>query len=177
MPMFLEDDSLQFLDRHLNDQLRAGVVGDWELKYLMFRSLRDISETLEAHGEALLGLTNIIKGNEQTPVAGPIKVSQNVFEGKLPVNASAQKKPLKRRGSHPRSLSIPNARKPWTDKDVADLRSLLNWGMSDQEIGEMFGRTKDSIRTRREKLGIPCNPGNPGSKQTTINTTTESDAK
>jgi hypothetical protein len=146
----IDEDNVCELDGYLRDQLRMSIVGDWELRYMTWRSLHDISATLEKLHD------KICKADEVKPSV--ITVSQTFTPGKKEATPAQRRPQGKRAGFPMREPSIPNARRPWTEQNKADLLTALSWGMTDQDIAHMFGRSQDSIRTAREKLGIRKHP-------------------
>ena len=53
-----------------------------------------------------------------------------------------------------RTEQFPNAIKPWTDDDDAELRALFKYGLNDAELAEFCGRTPEAIKKRRRRLGL-----------------------
>jgi hypothetical protein len=48
--------------------------------------------------------------------------------------------------------------KPWTDKEVQQLRELSDAHLTKRAIAEQLGRTLDSVGGKLHKLGLVSNP-------------------
>ncbi len=58
------------------------------------------------------------------------------------------------------SLSNRNAGKPWTPKDVAQLKTLASHNTPTRVIGLKIGRTEGAIYTQASEQGISLAPTN-----------------
>ena len=58
------------------------------------------------------------------------------------------------------SKSNRNSGKPWTNKDISNLRSLTNKNTPTRVIGLKIGRTPEAVYTKASEKGISLKPTN-----------------
>jgi hypothetical protein len=52
------------------------------------------------------------------------------------------------------AMSIYQATRAWTDRDIERLRKLVAQGLSDASIGRQVGRTPGSVHGKVDRLGL-----------------------
>jgi hypothetical protein len=161
--------SLDEMDRQVQEALKNQRITEWHLRYMSWRTLNKINynllriaaslETANA-GDLQSQSRAAVSTEEQCTASNPLEDSNAVVLEEVSTilkMSSTDPAPvckIRRPAETMRSPALPNARRPWNSEEDTKLRNLHSYGMTDEQIAPIFGRTIEAIARRRKVLRL-----------------------